>query len=171
MGARSDQKRTDAVPTEPSTTGDGADVDADDEAPSYPAGPDDGHGVADPARCPEHGTIHPDDRPWLPKLEKGDLAPHPYCPDCGEVKALGGQKGLDRGGLVNLIADLERLLEREGHTVTDVQKRLIFNRITDKGLDDAYGFTRKHQLSLVAEIAGEILGLPETVVMSYLRSA
>lgn len=149
------------------------------EASSRPADPPDreiqdpsdtanGH-APDPRTCQEHGEIHREERPWLPKQIKGDLAPHPYCPECGEVKAIGGRKGLDQGGLVNLVARLEKDLERDGHVVTDVQKRLLMKRIRDEELDDAYGFTRSRQLELVAEMASKILGLPTTVVASYLR--
>lgn len=119
--------------------------------------------------CEEHGEIHPDERPWLPKLERGDLAPHPYCPECGEVEAR-GPSGLDRGGLVNLISRLEDLLEREGHVVTEAQKRIILKRLTEAGADDGYGLTRKRQLTIVAQVAGTILGITETALMSYLRS-
>ncbi len=124
--------------------------------------------VRDPFVCPEHGTVHPDDRPWLPKLEKGDLAPHAYCPDCGQVQGRGAKRGLDRGGLVNRISRLETMLERDGYVCTQAQKRLIFQRIDKQDLDDAYGLTRGTQMLLVTEIASEILGVPPTVIHAYL---
>lgn len=125
----------------------------------------------DPARCSEHGLVHPDARPWLPKQESEDLAPHPYCTECGEVMGIGRAGGLDRGDLVNLVSDLEDELEAAGHVVTEAQKRLIFQRIREDEIDDPFGFTRNRQLSLVSEIASTYLGIPEQVVRSYLRSA
>lgn len=122
----------------------------------------------DPFLCPEHGEVHPDERPWLPKLEKGDLAPHAYCPDCGQVQGKGPKRGLDRGGLVNKISRLAELLERDGYVCTQAQKRLIFKRIDEKDLDDAYGLTRGTQMLLVTEITSEILGVPESVIHAYL---
>lgn len=168
MGAESQPTSTGRPDAIPSSAGEGAKT--DDPAPaSYPTDPETAEATGDPVRCEEHGLIHPEARPWLPKQERGDLAPHPYCPECGEVKALGGRTGLDKGGLVNLVSQLEKDLEREGHVVTDVQKRLLMKRITERDLDDAYGFTRNRQLELVAEMAGEILGLPTNVVRSYLN--
>lgn len=122
-----------------------------------------------PFQCPEHGTVHPDDRPWLPKLERGDLAPHHYCPECGQVEGRGGRQGLDRGGWANRLARLKELLEREGYVCTEAQRRLIFKRILADDLDDAYGFTLERQLVIVSGIASEILALPENVVLSYLE--
>lgn len=118
--------------------------------------------------CEEHGVIHHEDRPWLPKMERGDLAPHDYCPDCGEVKAR-GRPALDKGGIVNLIADATKKLEDAGHKVTSVQKRLIMQRIEEAGADDAYGLTKDKQLAMVAQIAGPLLGIPEAVMKTYLE--
>lgn len=133
-------------------------------------GYEDGLSSNDPTRCRDHGLVHPEGRPWLPKQDNEDLAPHPYCTECGEVMGLGRAGGLDRGDLVNLISRLEDDLERAGHTVTEAQKRLIFKRIQEDNVDDPFGFTLDTQLSLVAEIASSYLGIPETVVGSYLRS-
>lgn len=128
-------------------------------------------GSVDRLLCEEHADAPVDDRPWLPKQDRGDLAPHPFCPDCGEVQAVDGPPALDRGGLVNLISRLEELLEREGHVVTEVQKRILMKRLVEAGADDGFGLTRKRQLVMIAQTAEEILGLPETVVYSYLRTA
>lgn len=125
----------------------------------------------DPARCSEHGLVHPEARPWLPKQESEDLAPHPYCIECGEVMGLGKAGGLDKGDLVNLVSRLEDRLEDAGHVVTEAQKRLIFKRIREDDIDDPFGFTRTRQLALVTEIASTYLGIPEEVVHSYLRTA
>lgn len=125
----------------------------------------------DPDRCRDHGLVHPDGREWLPKQDDEDLAPHPYCTECGEVMGLGRAGGLDRGDLVNLLSRVEKRLEEGGHTVTEAQKRLIFKRIDEENLDDPFGFTRDNQLSNVAEIASAYLGIPEDVFLSYVRSA
>lgn len=142
----------------------------DEEGPRPSTVPEAEDGPA-PVECPEHGTVHPDDRPWLPKLDDGDLAPHHYCPDCGKVQGRGRRDGLDRGGLANRIARLQELLDREGYVFTEAQKRIVFKRIDEQDLDDGYGFTRDRQLELVAELVGEVVGLPRTVVDSYLRNA
>lgn len=122
----------------------------------------------DPRFCREHGLSHPDDRPWLPKQDNEDLAPHPYCTECGEVMGIGRAGGLDRGDLVNLVGRLERRLEGAGHVVTEAQKRLIFKKIRENDVDDPFGFTRDTQLAIVSEIASTYLGIPEDVVASYL---
>lgn len=161
-----DQARTDGrVPSEadPEPPADAGDSDASDEASPLRS--------SDPARCRDHGLVHPQGRPWLPKQETNDLAPHPYCTECGEVMGLGRAGGLDRGGLVNLVSRLEEDLERAGHTVTEAQKRLILKRIDEHGVADPFGFTRDTQLSRVSEIASTYLGIPADVLLSYLRSA
>lgn len=146
--------------------------DAGDEAElASDEAPDETEQTPDPVECPEHGTVHPDERPWLPKLDDGDLAPHHYCPDCGKVQGRGRRDGLDRGGLANRIARLQELLDREGYVFTEAQKRIVFKRIDEQDLDDGYGFTRDRQLELVAELIGDVVGLPRTVVDSYLRNS
>jgi hypothetical protein len=124
----------------------------------------------DPAICRDHGLVHPDSRPWLPKQENQDLAPHPYCTECGEVMGIGKAGGLDKGDLVNLVSQLETRLDRAGHVVTEAQKRLILQKISEKDLDDPFGFTRDTQLSHVCQIASTYLGIPEATIMSYVRS-
>lgn len=169
MGANartSTDESSGSEPAEP-TAEDGIAGASDVEEASYPS--PGGEGAGDPMECPEHGTVHPDERPWLPKLDDGDLAPHHYCPDCGTVEGRGRQDGLDRGGLANMIARLEELLDREGYVFTEVQKRIIFKRIEEQDLDDGYGFTRERQLEQLGEIVGDVIGLPKNVVDSYLR--
>lgn len=146
-----------------------ADAEAEDENEEEEG--DEGSGLrsTDPAVCRDHGLVHPEGRPWLPKQEDKDLAPHPYCTECGQVMGLGRAGGLDRGDLANLLGELERKLERAGHVVTDVQKRLIFQKIREDDIDDPFGFTRETQLALVSRIASRYLGIPEGVVGSYLE--
>jgi hypothetical protein len=139
-----------------------ADADVDGDEPAR---------ASDPARCSEHGLVHPEARPWLPKQESEDLAPHPYCTECGKVMGIGKAGGLDHGDLVNLVSDLEAKLEDAGHVVTEAQKRLIFKRIREDEIDDPFGFTRDTQLALVSEIASTYLGLPEETVASYIERA
>jgi hypothetical protein len=160
--ARSDVRGSDEAP---SSRADGADA----EAAASDAEPAADEAGLDPWTCPEHGRVHPDERPWLPKLEDGDLAPHQVCPDCGEVEGRGRRSGLDRGGLVNRISRLEEMLDRDGYVFTEAQKRVIFKRIEERDLDDGYGFTRERQLDEVAEVVGDVIGLPRNVVDSYLR--
>jgi hypothetical protein len=126
----------------------------------------------DPARCSEHGLVHPEGRPWLPKQDDAnDLAPHPYCTECGEVMGIGRAGGLEMGDLVNLVSQLADRLESAGHVVTDAQKRMIFRKIREDDVDDAFGFTRDRQLAVVAEIASTYLGLPEETLASYIERA
>jgi len=141
------------------------DPDADEAEGDRPAS------SSDPARCSEHGLVHPEGRPWLPKQGSEDLAPHPYCTECGKVMGIGKAGGLDHGDLVNLVSDLEAKLEDAGHVVTEAQKRLIFKRIREDEIDDPFGFTRDTQLALVSEIASTYLGLPEETVASYIERA
>lgn len=150
----------------PSTVG----PDAHEGAPEDGGQEDRSLRSTDPAECRDHGLVHPEGRPWLPKQDDEDLAPHPYCTSCGEVMGIGRAGGLDRGDLVNLFSELESRLERAGHTVTDVQKRLIFKRIDEEDLDDPFGFTRDTQLEQVTEIASGFLGIPQDVLLSYVRS-
>lgn len=144
--------------------------DTDEQAARRPKAPPT-NGTADPTRCSEHGLVHPEARPWLPKQDNHDLAPHPYCTECGEVMGIGKAGGLDRGDLVNLVSRLEDRLESAGHVVTEAQKRLIFKKIREDDVDDPFGFTRDRQLAVVTEIASDYLGLPEETIASYLRTA
>lgn len=150
-----------ATPSEPT---DGSGGEAGDEDEGLPLRSN------DPAECRDHGLVHPDGREWLPKQDDEDLAPHPYCTECGEVMGLGRAGGLDRGDLVNLFSRVEDRLEENGHTVTDAQRRLIFKQIDEQNLDDPFGFTKDNQLSNIAEVAAGYLGIPEDVFLSYAHS-
>ena len=125
------------------------------------------HGPPTPAK-PE--LAHPSQWPWLPKQDQGDLAPHPYRPDTGEVMAVGTSRALDEGGLVNLLADLSRLLGHEGIKVASVQRRLILNRLRERDAADPFGLTRETQLEIIAQEASRILGMHKDVLTTYLRA-
>lgn len=118
----------------------------------------------------EHRIPTSDQWPWLPIEGNGVLAHHPYCSDCGLVRAVGSNRAVDLGGLVNLMARLYRALREGGHKITEAQRRLVMARLRSAGADDSFGLTRASQQRLVSKVIGGALGLPAAVVETYLRS-
>ncbi len=135
-------------------TADDAPSDADDEGP--------------PVK--RHKLAQRGDWPWLPTQGCGHLAPHPYCEDCGQVKAVGTGRAMDLGGLVNLLADLRRVLDREGLKLTAVQRRLILQALQEKEIDDPFGLSRDRQMEIVTQVASRYTGIHEQAMATYLRS-
>lgn len=117
-----------------------------------------------------HNIAPRDTWAWLPTQDRGFLMPHPWCADCGEVAALGTSRGLDFGGLVNLLGRLARRLKEHGHRLTEAQQRLIVRDIKKSDLDDRFGLSRDAQLKILSEIAGKHLRMPTDIVESYVRS-
>lgn len=107
--------------------------------------------------------------PWLPTQRRGDLAPHAYDEVTGKVMAA-GRRGMDLGGLVNLLANLRRVMRREGLTMTEAQQRLILKELKARDADDAFSLARETQLDIVTEVASRYLGVHEDAMRSYLRA-
>ena len=133
--------------------------------------------LAAPAEQPPASIFHAEHRipasdmwPWLPIEGSGVLAHHPYCADCGLVRAVGSARAMDLGGLINLVARLGRALREGGHKLTESQRRLVLARLRAAGADDSFGLTRSSQEGLVAQVVGRSLGVPASVVETYLRS-
>lgn len=107
--------------------------------------------------------------PWLPTQQRGDLAPHAYDEVTGKVMAV-GRRGMDLGGLVNLLANLQRVMKREGLVMTEAQKRLILKELKARDADDAFSLARETQLEIVTEVASAYLGVHEDAMQSYLHA-
>lgn len=108
--------------------------------------------------------------PWLPSDGTSMLAPHPFCVHCGQVRAVGGGRALDRGGLVNLLANLDRRLRDHDLRLTEVQRRLVMQRLLAAEADDAFGLNRVRQRAMVAHAVARVTGLQPDVVASYVCS-
>lgn len=107
--------------------------------------------------------------PWLPTQQRGDLAPHAYDEVTGKVMAA-GRRGMDLGGLVNLLANLQRVMKREGLVMTEAQKRLILKELKARDADDAFSLARETQLQIITEVASAYLGVHEDAMQSYLHA-
>ena len=123
-----------------------------------------------PPTSVEHQVAHRQTWPWLPTSGSGILAPHPFCEDCGLIKIVGTNRGLDMGGLMNLISKLYRRLRDAGVHATEAQKRVVVKNLEAAKAHDDFGLSRRHQNHLVSRIVGECLGVRPSVVESYLRS-
>lgn len=108
--------------------------------------------------------------PWLPTQRSGILIRHPYCTDCGLVKFVGASRGMDLGGITNLLGRLGRFLRRNAGRLTEAHQRLIVQGVRDRGLDDPFSLSREAQYGHLARLLSEILGHPPEVIESYLRS-
>lgn len=117
-----------------------------------------------------HRIARPDEWPWLPVAISGILARHPYCSDCGLIRAVGADRALDMGGIANLLGRFGRLLRDVGLRFTDVQRRLVVQRFKAAQGDDPFGLSRGAQLRLLSQVVAETLGLNVTVAGTYLRS-
>lgn len=108
--------------------------------------------------------------PWLPTVEHGHLAQHPYCENCGSVKYVGSSRPLRKGGIVNLASRLAERLAEEGRKVSEAQFRLIVRRLVALRADDGFLYSRQAQDRLVADAFATYTGLDRDVLASYLRS-
>lgn len=117
----------------------------------------------------EHRLAESATWPWLPAGDTGATVAHPYCVDCGSIKSVGTERALDMGGLMNLLGRLRVVLEARGHRVTQVQRRLIGQRLTALEADDKFAQSRSRQYDLVAGCVSAVVGIPEHVVHSYLH--
>lgn len=121
------------------------------------------------APTPRHTLAQRGDWPWLPTLDHGTLAPHPWCVECGRVAAVGSARALDLGGLLNLLGRLTERLRREGYKLTEAQRRLIVKRLEALEADDRFGLTREAQQRMVSEVVASHVRTQPAIVQSYVR--
>lgn len=126
------------------------------------------HGII-PSQA-RHRLAAPSTWPWLPTAERGVLAKHALCAECGAVGAIGGERPLAWGTLLNVLATLYRRLEDSGIRVTTSQRRLVARRLVEAGVADTFGLTRHGQLELVERAIADMVSLSQTAVRTYLRS-
>lgn len=131
-------------------------------------GPRDAGGA--PGIGQDHDVAAPEHWPWLPTQDDDGLARHPYCEECGAIKAIGRDAGLDFGTLVNILSTLERRLRDHGHRVTEAQHRLILKRLRIHEADDGFAMPRSGQLDQLAEAVATYTGLDQDHVRALMRS-
>lgn len=127
-------------------------------------------GATDRGDADRHQVAAPEKWPWLPTQEDQGLAKHPYCEECGSVKALGSESGLKFGTIVNIVGRLRRRLRDLGHTVTEAQQRLILQRLRVEDADDRFAIPRSGQLRLIVEAVHDHTELDEDLIRDVLRS-
>lgn len=127
------------------------------------------------ARSPPEEDLHRvaavEEWPWLPSLESHTLAKHPYCEECGAVRVMGSASGLDRGGLVNLLAGLDRRLREDDRKITESQRRLIFRKLETDGVADGFAMPRRAQLQHVVEVVARYCGWDEAYIEDRLEAS
>lgn len=108
--------------------------------------------------------------PWMPMVGNGVLAKHPWCDICGEIQVLGSERAVPLGSLANVIGRLDRRLRHDGLKITEVQKRLLMQRIAQVGGADTFSLPYEAQFRIVQCAVSDLLGLSPAVVAAHLRS-
>lgn len=131
---------------------------------------DDAGEGADPGPSPEelHTVAPVEDWPWLPTLATHSLAKHPYCEECGLVRVVGPESGLDKGALVNLIARLDRRLRDDGRKLVEAQRRLVLKEMESRGVVDGFATPLGAQIEHLTEIVADYCGWDERYVAEKL---
>lgn len=123
----------------------------------------------EPQGC-EHQNAPPRSWPWFPTQNHGHLEKHPWCRKCGQVAAVGGERALNYGGLVNELALIERRLAQGGRRLTEAQKRLILRHLRELNATDRYALTRTAQARLFYQTIERYTGLTPAVLESYIHA-
>jgi hypothetical protein len=103
-------------------------------------------------------------------VSNGILAKHPWCDVCGEIQVLGSERAIPLGSIVNLLGRLDRRLRQEGLKITEVQKRLVMQRIARVGGDDTFSLPYEAQFRIVQCAVSDTLGLSPSLVAMHLRA-
>ncbi len=117
--------------------------------------------------------IHEDcgakEKVWLPFVARGmyrGLKPHPYCKHCGLIKNI-GDRAKNIGYYINIIANMERYLEKRG--ITKVQMRLIAKELEgNECFNDSYGVSRFNQDKVFIDIVQRYCNVSENFILRFL---
>jgi hypothetical protein len=86
--------------------------------------------------------------------------------------AAGRTSSLGRGQIVNLMADLRRRLEQDGDAkLTDVQNRLVMQRLEERGTWEEPRASVEEQVEEIGEVVATVTAVEETKVRKDLRHA
>lgn len=119
---------------------------------------------------PAHTIVAARAWPWLPTLDHGHLAPHPYCGDCGGVKYVGSLRAIKFGGLVAMASALSKKIEASGRRVTEAQFRLIVKALEAEGAGDGFVMSREMQERALLRAICRYTGVDDATLRSYLRA-
>lgn len=117
----------------------------------------------------EHTLASPDEWPWLPARPGGPIFQHPYCKECGLVKAIGSHRPMKDGDLVNIVAALSDRFTATGRKVSQAQRRLIHRELETAEAGDAFAYTKEGQIALLVGIYSRYTGVPPEVVCSHME--
>lgn len=117
-----------------------------------------------------HRIAAPSTWPWLPTRKGGPMVQHPFCEVCGLIKAIGSERPLKQGGIVNLVAALSERFTATGRKVTEAQRRLINKKLTALQVEDTFAYTRASQLAVFVQVFGDYTGVPKDIVVSHMEN-
>lgn len=73
------------------------------------------------------------------------------------------------GGLVNLLARLDRTLREHGHKLTEAQKRLIVKQLEAASAGDQFAHSRTAQENTLTRIVATYTGIHHDALQTYTR--
>ena len=114
-------------------------------------------------RC-SHKSCGLENQVWLPTFGSFDVAMHPWCVKCGQVKNISDDKGKKLGFWINNLSKIAKY-----YKLTQVQLRIISKELEcHKEFDDNYGITGSYQKELFKNILSKHYNLNLKVIDSII---
>jgi hypothetical protein len=101
---------------------------------------------------------------WLPIFDCSDIARHPWCINCGQVKNITDDRGKKLGYWMNILSKLELY-----YSIKQIQKRFIGKELKDnEEFNDIYGITGSFQKELFKKIIKKYCNIDIKIVDSLI---
>lgn len=101
---------------------------------------------------------------WLPMYGSKDVARHPWCVKCGQVKNITDDKTKKLGYWMNALAEIANY-----YSLKQVQKRVISTELANhEEFNDTYGITGSYQKELFKSILNKYYKISSKVIDSII---
>lgn len=114
-------------------------------------------------RC-SHQSCGLEKQEWLPIYNSSDVAKHPWCVKCGQVKNITDDKGKKFGYWINILSKIAKY-----YSLTDVQLRCINKELSSRyEFDDSYSLTKSYQKKIFKNILSKYYNINSNVIDSII---